>query len=127
MSAPLTEERIAAFEDLAPAASPQTHDAIVDLAAEVRRLRECAERLTHERSALGRAIADAALRAGIYNGEVALSGPDLILLTQNMAEEIERLRSERDGYQMSTEEGTEMVGELRAEIDRLRAQIGGAS
>lgn len=78
------------------------------------------ERLAHERitqadaaaareasfmdecGALASAIANAAKRAGIYNGEVALRGPDLILLTQNMAEEIERLRRRDDEWQAAT-------------------------
>lgn len=35
---------------------------------------------------LGKAIADAAQRAGIYNGEGALDGPTLVLLLEDMAE-----------------------------------------
>jgi hypothetical protein len=43
-------------------------------------------RLTHERNELGRAIADTAQRGGIYNGEVPLTGPDLLLLAKDMGE-----------------------------------------
>lgn len=38
-----------------------------------------------ERDALGRAIATAAQRAGIYNGEVGLTGPQLIQLCEDLA------------------------------------------
>lgn len=44
------------------------------------------KRLTHERDALGQAIADAALKAGMYNGEVPLSGPHLIMFAQHLGE-----------------------------------------
>lgn len=39
-----------------------------------------------ERDALGQAIADAALKAGMYNGEVDLSGPHLIMFAQHLGE-----------------------------------------
>ncbi|WP_437309926.1 hypothetical protein [Sorangium sp. So ce388] len=81
---------------------PSFAAAIRSLVAEVRRLQSgkgyedllaAVERLTRERNVLGGAIADAAKRAGVYNGEVALTGPDLVLLAQNMADEIVRLRA----------------------------------
>lgn len=39
-----------------------------------------------ERDALGQSIADAALKAGMYNGEVDLSGPHLVMFAQNLAD-----------------------------------------
>jgi hypothetical protein len=68
-------------------------DALVRLTAEVRRLRESEARLTHERNALGQAILEAALKAGIYSG-VPVTGPELILLAQEMAEVIVRAQTE---------------------------------
>lgn len=44
------------------------------------------ERLTHERDTLGQAIADAALKAGMYNGEVSLTGAHLIMFAQHLGE-----------------------------------------
>jgi len=44
------------------------------------------ERLTHERDALATAISDAAKKAGIWNGEVALTGPHLIMFANDLAE-----------------------------------------
>lgn len=44
------------------------------------------ERLTHERDALGQAIADAAMKVGIWNGEVPLTGPHLIMFANDLAE-----------------------------------------
>lgn len=41
--------------------------------------------LRAERNMLGDAIAKAALKAGIYNGEVSLTGPQLILLCDDLA------------------------------------------
>lgn len=56
---------------------------------------------------LGKAIAEAAQRAGIYNGEGALDGPTLLLLLNDMAEVLEdrkRLTRELD-VAMHGEEG----------------------
>lgn len=47
---------------------------------------DLAKRLTHERDALGQAIADAALKAGMYSGEVPLTGPHLIMFAQHLGE-----------------------------------------
>jgi len=44
------------------------------------------ERLTRERQLLAEAIAEAAHKAGIYNGEVPLTGPHLLLLADDLAE-----------------------------------------
>lgn len=40
--------------------------------------------LKAERDLLAEAIANAAQKAGIYNGEVPLTGPDLLLLCENL-------------------------------------------
>jgi hypothetical protein len=40
--------------------------------------------MRRQRDVLGKAIADAALKAGIYNGEVPLTGPHLLLLLDDM-------------------------------------------
>ena len=49
-------------------------------------LNQTVERLKAERDGLGSAIAEAAKRAGIYNGEVSLTGPELIMLCDDLAE-----------------------------------------
>jgi hypothetical protein len=46
---------------------------------------EVLNRLTHERNLLAEAIANAALKAGIYNGEVPLTGPHLLILAEDLA------------------------------------------
>lgn len=45
-----------------------------------------AERYKSERDSLGTAIAEAAQKAGVYNGEVPLTGPELIRLCDDLAE-----------------------------------------
>lgn len=55
-------------------------------AASVQPDADLVKRLTHERDALGQAIADAALKAGMYNGEVPLTGPHLIMFAQHLGE-----------------------------------------
>ena len=67
------EDWRALFAALGPAASVQPDADLV-------------RRLTHERDALGQAIADAALKAGMHNGEVPLAGPHLIMLAQHMGD-----------------------------------------
>lgn len=43
-------------------------------------------KLRRERDTLAQSIADAALKAGIWNGEVPLSGPHLLMMVNDMAE-----------------------------------------
>lgn len=43
-------------------------------------------KLKHEHDTLAKGIADAALKAGIWNGEVQLSGPHLLMMLNDMAE-----------------------------------------
>lgn len=74
---------------------PVLSAAVLALSAEVRRLRSRLDRVTHERECLGTAIADAALKAGIYSG-VPVTGPELILLAQAMANVIVGYRAETD-------------------------------
>lgn len=49
-------------------------------------------RCSRERDLLAKAIADAAIKTGGYNGEVGLTGPHLLMLLDDMVEEILRLR-----------------------------------
>lgn len=42
--------------------------------------------LLHQRNLLGQAIADAAHTAGIYNNEVPLDGPQLLMMLEDLAE-----------------------------------------
>jgi hypothetical protein len=46
------------------------------------------EHIRRERNMLAEAIGNAALKAGIYNGEVSLTGPHLLMLANDMAEVI---------------------------------------
>lgn len=54
------------------------------------------QRLTYERDLLAEAIADAAKKAGIYNGEVPLTGPHLLMLADDLAEVILSMESNLD-------------------------------
>lgn len=51
------------------------------------------ERLTRERDALAKAIGDAGVKAGIISDRVALTGPQLISLCDDLAERIEDKKS----------------------------------
>jgi hypothetical protein len=48
-----------------------------------------------QRNCLSQAIAESAQQAGIYNGEVDLTGPELVMLCNDMRNEILRLRKEK--------------------------------
>lgn len=48
--------------------------------------------LTEERTILAREIAEASQRLGYYNGTAPLTGPDVLLLLQDMEREFLRLR-----------------------------------
>lgn len=48
-------------------------------------------RVTCERDMLAEAIANAAIKAGIYNGEVPLTGPHMLMLCDDLAEVIKSL------------------------------------
>jgi hypothetical protein len=120
----LTEAQIAALEQLAPAASPWAHDAIVALAAEVRRLnKRDAERDT---KAL-RLLADAGdpLARRLVDAPID-DEPDPALPGardhQDLPSAIERLTAERDAFQMATEEGSEIAACMRTELDVARAR-----
>ncbi|MGK3981221.1 hypothetical protein WMF38_57020 [Sorangium sp. So ce118] len=76
---------IAAAREDVPALSA----ALQSATAEIRRLRGREARLVHERECLGTAIADAAYKAGISNG-MPMTGPELILMAQEMADAIRR-------------------------------------
>lgn len=68
------------------------------------------ERLTHERNALGQAIADAALAARIYNGEVQLNGPQLIAMCGDLGREAKNGASEAAiAYALEDEEGMQFL------------------
>lgn len=56
------------------------------MAATVQDEPDLVKRLKHERDALGQAIADAAQKAGMYNGDVPLSGPHLIMFAQHLGD-----------------------------------------
>lgn len=64
---------------------PENYSKVVEL-YEKPQVPEDAARVVFERDTLAAAIAEAALKAGIYNGEVSLSGPMLLLMLQNMAD-----------------------------------------
>lgn len=101
---------------------PALHGAVEELAAEVRRLRKRETRLTHERNALGQAILEAALKAGIYSG-VPVTGPELILLVQEMAEALAkawRLREEATRPAPRSPEEEEAMAIIRRAAESLR-------
>ncbi len=50
-----------------------------------------------QRDVLAASIAQAARTAGVYNGETALTGPDLILLLEDMARAVSEQHKESDG------------------------------
>jgi len=49
-------------------------------------LRAAMESAEHQRNMLAQAIADASKKAGIWNGEVSLTGPHLIMFADNLAD-----------------------------------------
>ena len=51
------------------------------------------ERVVQERDMLASAIANAAQKAGIYNGEIGLTGPYLLMLADDLAEVILNMES----------------------------------
>jgi len=55
---------------------------------EIAELRAALEAAEHQRSMLAQAIADASRKAGIWNGEVSLTGPHLIMFCDDMASAI---------------------------------------
>lgn len=54
--------------------------------------------MRRQRDLLGQAIGEAALKAGCYNGEVNLTGPQLMLLIDDMADGLNHFRQERDRF-----------------------------
>lgn len=72
---------------------PALSAALQAATAEIRRLREREARLVHERECLGTAIADAALRAGIYSGK-PVTGPELLLLAKELGEQAGKVAGE---------------------------------
>jgi hypothetical protein len=77
--------------------TPQIHRLVKGESAEEarKRLRDFDELLLsfdkdekRDSEKLAQAIADSALKAGIYNGQVCLTGPHLVMLADNMAETI---------------------------------------
>lgn len=77
-------KRIFAHVDpkIAAAHAEGQRSAMEELAKE----KERADRAERERDMLAKAIADAAQKAGIYNGEVAMTGPHLLMLVNDLAE-----------------------------------------
>jgi len=73
--------------------------------------------------ALGKAIGDAALRAGIYNGEIGLAGPELIMLCENMAEQIAALKEELSQCRTMIVKDSLIINTLTNENKQLNAML----
>jgi hypothetical protein len=67
---------------------------VIALVAELRRMRE-------ERDIFAREISETSQRLGGYNGEVPLTGPQILLLLRDMEKEVINLREERDAAKAS--------------------------
>lgn len=60
----------------------------------LRGLKEDAERLKAERAVLAKAIVEAAVRVGVTNGKMDLTGPQVLHLLECVGDEVERLEAE---------------------------------
>lgn len=80
----------------------------------VAELRQRAEQAERERGLLAQAIADAAQKAGVYNGEVDLTGPHLLMLASDLAEQALAARQAPDLLKVTDEmvEAAENTGDL---------------
>lgn len=78
-------------------------------------LKAALEAAEHQRGALAQAIADAVTKAGMWNGEVGLTGPHLIMFCDDMASVIaSQPDSERDAARMDWL--VQKIVDVRAEL-----------
>jgi hypothetical protein len=87
-----------------------------------------ASRLKEERNLLAKAIAEMALKMGIYNGEVGLSGPQLLMLCGDAGDYSVHLEAENDkldGLNAALALENKDIGDLEFQVKELKEELKG--